>query len=257
MTTTSNLGLTIYSEASGSATTFLNFRLAVAGLTSNMSLIDTFAGWTSASITTIRSLSVHTASLSYISANYFEGNVTTITGYTTNLLINLKLNAGITGATTVNINSYGNKVLKKIDVNGSLVDLESGDLKINRYYSFIYNGTYFIFMGSQIGDQVSISGSSNRLVSISASGILVDSGVSASSIYQTGDEINISGSSNRLVSISASGILIDSGISASSITTTGISGSRTFYSASAAGGAVTTLNTIDMTNGTITSWTQT
>lgn len=222
MTTTSNLGLSVYSEASGSATTFLNFRLAVAGLTSNMSLIDTFAGWTSASTATNRSLSVHTASLSYISANYYEGTVATITGYTTNLLINLKLNTSITGATTININAYGNKVLKKIDIYGSLVDLESGDLKVNRYYLFIYNGTYFVFVGSQIGDQVSISGSSNRLVSISGSGVLVDSGISASSII-----------------------------------TTGISGSITFYSASAAGGAVTTLNTVNMSGGVIVSWNQT
>ena len=178
MTTTDNLGLSVYSEASGSATNFLQWRLAVAGTTtSNMEIIDNFAGETSASILSLQANAFTNVNASYISSNYYEATVGSITSYVTNMLINLKLNASITGSTTININAFGTKTLKKVNVEGTLSDLSSGDLKLNRYYLFVYNGTYFVLIGSSIADQVSITGTALNFVSISGSNVLVDSTV--------------------------------------------------------------------------------
>ena len=189
MTVTDNLGLSIYDTASGSATTFLTFRLLLAGNSSNMILIDNFAGETSASILNLKSNAVINVGASEISSNYYESTVSSIESYQNNSMINLKLNTTNTGAVTININGLGIVTLKKIDVSGNLVDISYGDLKLNRYYLFIYNGTYYILMSPSTGDQVSINGIQNRIVTISASGVLQDSGTSSSSVM-----LGISGS---------------------------------------------------------------
>jgi len=72
LTTTSNLGLTVYSGASGSETTFLNYRLSQAGLSGNMSIIDSFAGDTSASIVSVKNGVIFDVDATQISSNYFE-----------------------------------------------------------------------------------------------------------------------------------------------------------------------------------------
>ena len=177
MTKTTNLGLSIYDEASGSAITHSIFRLAIAGNTSNMTIVDNFAGETSASILSLQSNAFTHVPASYISTNYYEASISTITSYVTNMFINLRLNATITGATTINISELGIKTLKKINVEGNLADLSSGDLKLNRNYLFRYDGTYFVLIGSDTADQISISGSSGNYVSISGSNVLQDSGV--------------------------------------------------------------------------------
>jgi hypothetical protein len=177
MAKTTNLGLSIYSEASGSATNFSVFRGAVAGNTSNMTIIDNFAGETSASILSLQANAFTHVPASYISTNYYEANVSTITSYVTNMLINLKLNESITGSTTINISELGVKTLKKVNVEGNLGDLASGDLKKNRNYLFKYDGTYFVLIGSNLADQISVSGSPLNYTAISASGVLCDSGV--------------------------------------------------------------------------------
>ena len=345
MTTTTNLGLSIYSEASGSAITHSVFRTAIAGNTSNMSTIDNFAGETSASILSLRANAFTHIAASYISTNYYEANVNTITSYVTNMLINLKLNTTITGSTTINISELGVKILKKINVEGNLSDLASGDLRQNRNYLFKYDGTYFVLIGSSLADQISISGTPLNYVSISASNVPQDSGVAILSGVTTGSynkiEIDQYGrvttgsivSYQTISSISGSGVMSNttgsevrhntsgvtsgsynkiqvdayghitggsqiayqtaSSISGSSIMSnttgsevrhnysgitsgsyskvqvdffghvtagsqiTGISGSRTFYSASATGGSeVNVLNTITFTDGLIVSWTQ-
>ncbi len=177
MTTTENLGLTTNSSASGSAVNFETWRLSINGLTSNMTIIDNFAGETSASILSLQSNAFTNVNASLISPNYFEANVTTITSYVSGMMISLKLNSTITGSTTINISELGVKTLKKVNVEGALVDMSSGDLKLNMNYLFKYDGTYFVLIGSQIADQISIAGTPSNYLSISASGVIVDSGV--------------------------------------------------------------------------------
>ena len=177
MTTTTNLGLTTYSESSGSLTTFLTYRLAQSGLSSNMTILDNFAGETSASIVSLEANALVNVDASYISPNYYEATTGAVSSYATNMMINLQLNTSITGSTTLNINALGSKTLKKINVEGAKENLESGDLRANRYYLFIYDATDFILIGSSLADQISIPGTVDNFVSISASKVLVDSTV--------------------------------------------------------------------------------
>ena len=139
-------------------------------------------------------------------------------------MINLKLNATISGSTTLNINSLGAKELKKVDVDSTLVNLVSGDLRVNKYYLFIYNGTYFVMIGSNIADQISISGSAGNFVSISGSNVLVDSGVALLTGVSSGSYNKVQvDTSGRVTSGSVMSYLTSSIISGSSImsTTTG------------------------------------
>ena len=144
-----NLGLNDYTTASGSATTFLSYFLATSGTAnSNVSVIDSWAGAVSGSITTLKAGTFVNINASQITTNYYEGNNSSVASYTTNLPINLKLNVSTTGVVTLNINSLGVRTLKKVNVSGALVDLDSGDLKANRIYQFIYDGTYFVYLGN-------------------------------------------------------------------------------------------------------------
>jgi len=236
LATTTNLGLTTYDTASGSATTFETYRLAVAGNSSNMSIIDNFAGATSASVVILRGNALFNVNASEISTNYYEATTTAITGYNTNLMINLVLNTTISGSASLNINSYGIKSLFKVGSSGSLTNMVSGDLLLNRYYQFIYNGTYFVLMGSTSGETTTISGS----------GIMSDTAGSSVKHNVSG----ISTGSYTRVTVDLYGHITGG----SSVT--GMSGSLTFYSGSASGGALTLLNTVNITNGLITSWTQ-
>jgi hypothetical protein len=152
-----------------------------------MTKIDDFAGFTSASITSLKVNSITNVAASYISANYYEATVASIQSYATNMMINLKLNQDITGATTININSYGNKLLKKVNVSGTLDDLVTGDITANKYYLFIYNGTYFVSVTGGISGSSTSSTSGSYFPIIGAksgsyAGIRLDS-----TYYETGD----------------------------------------------------------------------
>jgi hypothetical protein len=146
LTTTANLGLTEYSVTAGSVTSFLDFRTAIAGTTSNFGVIDTWAGETTGSIVSLKSRSITTVSANQSTTNYYVATVATITSYITNMIINLKLDISIAGSTTINISSLGIITLKKVDALGSVVNLNSGDMIANQYYLFIYNGTYFVMI---------------------------------------------------------------------------------------------------------------
>jgi hypothetical protein len=150
-----------FDTASGSATTFLAFRLAIAGASSNFTILDTFSNATSASTSSLAGRVVTYVNASQISANYYESAVANITSYVTNSIINLKTNVSNTGAVTLKINSLAVVGLKKVDSTGTIVDLVSGDLVANQYYLSSYNGTYYVIMGSiSSGSALSISGSS-------------------------------------------------------------------------------------------------
>lgn len=159
MTTTNNLGLTTYSSESGSLTTFLNFRLAIAGTTtSNLITLDNWAGETSGSINLLKTHSIFTASGTAVSTNYYVATVAGIISYSINPTIDLKVNVSITGSTTLNINSLGDVVLKKIDSGGNIVNLASGDMIANQYYIFVFNGTNFVMVSGGSGTSASSTG---------------------------------------------------------------------------------------------------
>jgi hypothetical protein len=189
--TTSNLGLATYNTASGSATTFLVWRLAMDDASSNMSIIDNWVGSASGSIIALSANEIIDVNASQISANYYEATVSLISSYATNLKINLKTNAASTGAVTLNINGLGTKTLKKVDSTGTLVDLASGDIVSGAYGLFIYNGTYFVLIGALVGT--------------SGSGTITGSYTGVSPITVTGSQIShavsgvTSGSYNQII----------------------------------------------------------
>jgi len=183
MAITPNLGLSVYDTASGSATTFLTFRLALAGNSSNMSIIDDYAGTVDDYIVSFQSNMVSNVHGSMITPNYYEATVSEIDSYVTDSMIALQLNVSNTASVTIDINSLGIVTLKKVNDEGNLTNIESGDLKENRWTLFLYDGTYYVLMGTSTGDQINVPGGESNLLSISGSGTIQDSGISASSVY--------------------------------------------------------------------------
>lgn len=190
MGTTTNLGLTTFDVASGSVTTFLDYRLAIDGNSSNMSIIDAFAGNTNNSISVLQQGVPSTINASRITGNYFESTSSAITGYPINLSINVKVNATISGSMTFNINSFGVRAVKKISSNGSLVDMQSGDVLINNYYPMIYDGTNFIVTTSNFNTAAS------SLAVITGSSIMSDT---TGSIVKHNISGVVSGSYNQVI----------------------------------------------------------
>lgn len=247
MTTTANLGLTTYDVASGSLTTFQTFRTAIAGTSSNMSIIDTFAGSTSASIISLTANEIIDVNASQISANYYEATVSLISSYATNLKVNLKTNATCTGAVTININGLGTKTLKKVDATGTLIDLASGDIVSGAYSLWIYNGTYFVLIGSLVTSGSSSSGSGITYVGVSPITVTGSNISHATSGVTAGSYV----SANVIVDAFGHITGIASGMSASSIgapsdspfLTTGSSASLTNYKILASGSNINFVTT--------------
>ena len=204
---TENLGLSTYNTASGSATTFLEFRLALAGTESNMELIDEYAGGVSGSIIEIQSNLLVNINASLVTPNYYEATSQSLNSYLSNSMIALEINVPNTGSVTLNINELGTITLKKIGSDGELTNLESGDLKADRHALFVYDGTYYVLMGATTADQVNIYGNENNFVSISGSGTLQNSGISGSSIlFEISGSNIMSDTSGSVVTHNISGI---------------------------------------------------
>jgi len=170
LTTTTNLGLTTYSSESGSLTSFLNYRLTTVGTTtSNLITLDNWAGETSGSINSLKTHAIYTASGIAISANYYVATVAGLSSYSLNPTIDLKVNVNVTGSTTLNINSLGDVVLKKVNTGGTIVNLSSGDMIANQYYIFAYNGANFVMVSGGTGTSSSGLSSSVPVITIIAS----------------------------------------------------------------------------------------
>jgi hypothetical protein len=187
-TNTTNLGLVTYNSTTDASALFLTFRTDQAGVsaTSNMGKIDMFAGIVTGSLATlVANKPVIPVSATYVSANYYEATVASITAYTTNIVIALDLDTTSDGTITLNINALGTKSLVKIDVDGNVSNFTNSELRKNKKYLFVYDGSQWVWIAGTSGDQISISGSTNNLLNISGCGVIVDSGISASSLAPT------------------------------------------------------------------------
>jgi hypothetical protein len=156
-----------------------------------MTILDTWAQATSASMIAVKSNAITTVNAAQITTNYFEATAGNITGYLTNMPINLKLNTTVSGSTTLNINAFGVRNLKKIDTTGSMINIANNDLIANRYYLFVYDGTQFVLGGYDAGS----SGSSGGGTTYSGSAPITISG-SVISLNTTGIT---SGSYNKVL----------------------------------------------------------
>jgi hypothetical protein len=213
---TPNLALKIYNSTTDASATFATYRGDQAGVspTSNMNLIDSWVGSANASLLSLAQLGLHYIRGIYTSANYYEATSTDLSAYATNIFISLSLNTDSDGSVGLNINGLGTKYLKRYDIEGDLIDFEFGELKKNRGYTFRYDGTYWVLVSSNIADQISVSGINQHLIMISPCGVLIDSGLSASSI--SASSVIAYGEDGDLLMISGSGEyarIADSGIS--------------------------------------------
>ena len=181
--TTTNLGLVTYLTGD-TAEVFLDFREAIAGNShpspgtgSNLWLIDDAYGAMDGRITTLESASpVYFADATGAGTNYTATIASFPDPLTTGTVILLKLSASNTGAANININSGGAKDLKKVNAAGTSVALASGNLNINRYYIFRYDGTDWIWVASTSGETIHVSpGTNGNFVKIDANGNLADS----------------------------------------------------------------------------------
>jgi hypothetical protein len=185
-TQTPFLNLTTYnSTTDGSAVYFSDFRAAIAGLatTANFNLIDSFCSNASGSILLLQANKpIVKVDAYYVSPGYYAATgVTQITAYNNNMMIDLNLDTTNGSGVLLNINALGDKGLQKIDVYGNLAILESGDLRKNRHYLFIYNGSVWIWVGATSSDQISISGSPTEILMLSSASTIVASGSKISS----------------------------------------------------------------------------
>ncbi len=172
------LGLYTCDTTSGCTTKFLDWRLQVAGTSSNMSIIDNCAAATSASIVALQGIkSVVYVPALYVSPSYYEATgITDITSYSTNQIIDLSLDTANTGTITLNINGLGTKTLVKIDNSGSGINFAAADIKKGKENLFRYNGSQWVWISANSMDQINAaSGSNGNIIWISGS-VLADSG---------------------------------------------------------------------------------
>jgi hypothetical protein len=218
LTTTTNLGLTTYSSESGSLTSFLDYRLATAGTTtSNLITLDRWAGETSGSLNSLKTNAIFTVLGTAVSTNYYVATVANLSSYSLNPTINLKINVSVTGSTTLNINSLGDIILKKVNTGGTIVNLASGDMIANQYYIFAYNGSNFVMVSGGAGTSSSGLSSSVPVITVIASSELnnyailgAGSNVTITSPSASGGSIIIN-AIGGFSSIAGSGIMSNTG----------------------------------------------
>jgi len=171
-TTTPTLALTLYDSTTDQVVTFATFRAVWGGtaVTSNFYKIDTWAGTVNSSISTLQSQrGAIPVSAGYISANYYEATVASITSYVTGMAILLTLDTDSAGTVTLNISSLGTKSVMKVNSSGTLVNITSGELQSGRYYLFTYNGTQWVWVDANSSDQIYVVGGTSGNVLIVAS----------------------------------------------------------------------------------------
>lgn len=113
------------------------------------------------------------------SSNAYIVNITpAISAYTVGMTVNFKANFDNTGASTININGIGAKVIKK-SINN---DLEADDIKIGQMVSVIYDGTNFQLLASSMNSSTSLHGMS-FINTIGSNIFTVPKGVSSLKIH--------------------------------------------------------------------------
>jgi hypothetical protein len=239
-TPTANLGLITYNGVTDASALFQTFRTDLAGnsVASNMGIIDTWSGQVNGSLVALSNISsVAVVSASYVSANYYAASASTITAYKQDMTIILILDTTSDGTVALNINSLGIKSLSKVDVNGDKINLSGHELIKNYPNTFEYDGSGWVWMASSYGDQIGVSGNSTNLTMISGCSMLIDSGISSSSVaLVTGSYVVLALNSNlknEYLLTAGSGITITNNSSASTVTIASFVSSSTVAPSSA------------------------
>lgn len=187
-TTTPNLTLTLYDSTTDQVVTFATFRAVWGGTatTSNFYRIDTWAGTVNSAITTLQNQRGATlVSSSYVSSNYYEATVASITSYITGMSIILSVDTTSNGTVTLNINGLGTKSLMKVDSTGTPINLTGSDLVDGRQYYFTYDGTRWLWVSANSADQIQIVGTAGNVVTVGSTNNLDGSTTPSSFISST------------------------------------------------------------------------
>lgn len=139
--------LTLYSATGQDAEqTFLKFRTDIAGINpdSNFNKVANILASHDSSIKNDRKIFDITAIK--VSENYYESNDFEVDKYYPHMIIILSVSETNAGNTTININSLGNIPIKKFDISGNLVELNSRDLVKDIKYLLEFNGDCFIYI---------------------------------------------------------------------------------------------------------------
>ena len=139
--------LTLYASSGADAEeTFLKFRTDIAGTTPNSNFNKIANILSSHDFYIQNDRRIFDISLQKVSNNYYESISSEITRYFPYMLMIFDVSDPNTDSVSVNINSLGNLPIKKFDISGNIVNLESGDLTANTKYLAEYVGEYFILL---------------------------------------------------------------------------------------------------------------
>lgn len=139
--------LTLYASSGADAEeTFLKFRTDIAGTTPNSNFNKIANILSSHDFYIQNDRRIFDVSLQRVSENYYESISSEITRYFPYMLMIFDVSDPNTDSVSVNINSMGNLPIKKFDISGGIVNLESGDLTANTKYVAEYVGEYFILL---------------------------------------------------------------------------------------------------------------
>ena len=183
-TNTINLNLVTYNSTTDSQNKFLTFRGNLNGVdNSNMTKIDSWAGTVNTKLTELENQKpTILINATWISMGYYEATSSEIDEYKLDMLLTLRLDKDNDGTTTIKINSLPVKSLMKYGADGSLVNLEVGDLRIHHEYSFRYDGTSFVWQGGTSADQMNIVGNTGEIVTVASDKTLETSGVALTNV---------------------------------------------------------------------------
>ena len=139
--------LTLYASSGADAEeTFLKFRTDIAGTSSDSNFNKIADILSSHDFYIQNDRRIFDISLQKVSNNYYESISSEITRYFPYMLMIFDVSDPNTDSVSVNINSLGNLPIKKFDISGNIVNLESGDLTANTKYVAEYVGEYFILL---------------------------------------------------------------------------------------------------------------
>ena len=139
--------LTLYASSGADAEeTFLKFRTDIAGTSSDSNFNKIADILSSHDFYIQNDRRIFDVSLQRVSENYYESISSEITRYFPYMLMIFDVSDPNTDSVSVNINSLGNLPIKKFDISGNIVNLESGDLTANAKYVAEYVGEYFILL---------------------------------------------------------------------------------------------------------------
>lgn len=147
--------LTLYSATGQDAEqTFLKFRTDIAGISpdSNFNKVANILASHDSSIKNDRKIFDITAIK--VSENYYESNDFEVDKYYPHMIIILSVSETNAGNTTININSLGNIPIKKFDISGNLVELNSRDLVKDIKYLLEFNGDSFILISQVTANEI-------------------------------------------------------------------------------------------------------